>query len=195
MSPLEAILGRHGAVLGPLRAILGSLGGMLGHLGGLGGPRGPFWKPWRAMLAAWMALLGRLGTFGDPLGSAMPAQGPPGVGVVHATGCGPEAGGSLRRLQKPCQTARGILPSLNVPRGTVADTFNLCATPADRFSVFPIFRLGFEFTWPEALREQCADTHFRKMYPSLSSLVFLPAPSCAPKQPLFDDGAVFHLSG
>ena len=30
-------------------------------------------------------------------------------------------GGSLRRLQKPYQTALGILARLNVPGGTVAD--------------------------------------------------------------------------
>ena len=47
-SPLETILGRHGAILGPLGAILGRLGGMLGHVGGLDGPPGPFWSLWRA---------------------------------------------------------------------------------------------------------------------------------------------------
>ena len=30
-------------------------------------------------------------------------------------------GGSLRRLQKPCQTALGIFPRLIVPGGAVAD--------------------------------------------------------------------------
>ena len=33
----------------------------------------------------------------------------------------PEAGGSLRRLQKPCQTAFVIFACVNVPSGTVAD--------------------------------------------------------------------------
>ena len=36
--------------------------------------------------------------------------------MQHCAGRG--RGGPLRRLQKPCQTALGILPRLNVPRGT-----------------------------------------------------------------------------
>ena len=39
---------------------------------------------------------------------------------IHAGGRDPE-GGALRRLQKPYQTAPGILARLNVPGGTVAD--------------------------------------------------------------------------
>ena len=51
----------------------------------------------------------------------MAVQGPPGVGVVQSKLREERGGGSLRRLQKPCQTALGILPRLNVPRGTVAN--------------------------------------------------------------------------
>ena len=40
---------------------------------------------------------------------------------LDATGRG---GWSLRRLQKPCQTAFRIFPRLNVPKGTVADNFD-----------------------------------------------------------------------
>ena len=48
----------------------------------------------------------------------MAAQGTPGEGAVHAKLREPGTAGSLRRLQKPCQTALGILPRLNVRRGT-----------------------------------------------------------------------------
>ena len=92
---------------------------------------GPYWAllelSWavleacRAVLVALVAFLGRLGSLGEPQGGAMAAQGPPGVGGMRAVKRGPEGGGSLRRLQKPCQTALGILPRLNVPGGTVAD--------------------------------------------------------------------------
>ena len=54
---------------------------------------GPYWAllepPWAVleacwdMLAAWMALLGCLGSFGEPKGGSMAAQGPPGVGAMH----------------------------------------------------------------------------------------------------------------
>ena len=93
---------------------------------------GPYWAllepPWAVleacwdMLAAWMALLNRFGAFGEPQGGSMAAQGPPGVGVVFARVCGSEAGGPLRKRHKPCQTALGIPPRLNVPGGTVADS-------------------------------------------------------------------------
>ena len=43
----------------------------------------------------------------------MAAQGAPGVWAVQAPICVPEGGGALRRLQKPCQTALGILPRPN----------------------------------------------------------------------------------
>ena len=43
----------------------------------------------------------------------------------YATGGG---GGSLRRLQKPCQTEFGIFPRLNVPGGAVADWGDLGAS-------------------------------------------------------------------
>ena len=41
---------------------------------------------------------------------------------MHLVGCGRERGGAPRRLQKPYQTALGILARLNVPGGTVADS-------------------------------------------------------------------------
>ena len=43
----------------------------------------------------------------------MAAQGAPEIGVMQLTICAPEGGGALRRLQKPCQTALGILLRLN----------------------------------------------------------------------------------
>ena len=46
----------------------------------------------------------------------MATQGPLGVGAMQARRCVPRRGGSLRRVQKPCQAALGILPRLNVPR-------------------------------------------------------------------------------
>ena len=84
-----------------------------------------------ALLAAWMALLGRLGAFGELQGSSMAAQGPPGVGVMHAR-LRDERGVPLRRLQKPCQTALGILARLNVLGGTVADIVRSIAKSTDR---------------------------------------------------------------
>ena len=45
------------------------------------------------ILAALVAFLGRLGSFGESQDGVMAAQGPPGVGVVHAAGREPEAGG------------------------------------------------------------------------------------------------------
>ena len=74
MSPLEAILGRHEAILGHRRAILAVL------------------EACWAMLAAWMALLGRFGTFGEPQGGAMAAQGPPKVWPIHAELCAERGG-------------------------------------------------------------------------------------------------------
>ena len=79
-----------------------------------------------AILAAWMTFLGRLGSLGEPQGGAMAAQGPPGVGAVHASKRVERGGWSLGRLQKPCQTVLGILPRLNVPRDTVADHCRWC---------------------------------------------------------------------
>ena len=49
----------------------------------------------------------------SPREAPWPPRDPPGVGVVQATECAPEGGGALRRLQKPCQTALGILLRLN----------------------------------------------------------------------------------
>ena len=50
---------------------------------------------------------------------------------MHAVKCEPEAGGSLRRLQKSYWTARGILPRLNVPGGTVADLSGDLVSPEE----------------------------------------------------------------
>ena len=64
----------------------------------------------------------------------MAAQGPRKVGPIQARRCVPEAGGPLRRLQTPCQTALGILSRLNVPGGTVADVWIdwVCAPQGER---------------------------------------------------------------
>ena len=56
------------------------------------------------MLAAWMALLGRLGTFGDPLGSARPAQGP--LGLLGASEGVKTAQDGLQTRQEGPKTAR-----------------------------------------------------------------------------------------
>ena len=89
----------------------------MGRLGGLGGFPGLSWKPWRAP--------GR--RHGRP--------GPSGVGVVHAGGRCRRGRWPLRKLQRPCQTALGILPRLNVPGGTVADFFWQCVHEAEWKSV------------------------------------------------------------
>ena len=47
------------------------------------------------MLAAVVSFLGCFGSPGEPQGGAMAAQGPPGVGAVHATPCYPRGGGVL----------------------------------------------------------------------------------------------------
>ena len=78
---------------------LGRIGALLGCLGGL--------------LVAWVGFLGRHGSLGELQGGAMAAQGAPGVWAVQSELCRPEGGGALRRLQKPCQTALGILVRLN----------------------------------------------------------------------------------
>ena len=65
--------------------------------------------------------LGDLGRLGERQGRVLAPTEPREEGAMHATGCDPESGGSLRRLQKPYQTAPGILARLNVPGGTVAD--------------------------------------------------------------------------
>ena len=68
-----------------------------------------------------MAFLGRLGSLGEPRGGAMAAQGPPKVGPIQSRVCVERGGGPLKRIQKHCQTALGILPRFNVPGGMVAD--------------------------------------------------------------------------
>ena len=75
------------------------LGGILCYLGGLGGFPGPSWKPWRASGRRH----GRPGT-------------PSGVGGGAVACPLPADSGPYRRVQKPRQTAFGILQRLNVPR-------------------------------------------------------------------------------
>ena len=84
---------------GPSWGHLGRIGALLGCLGGL--------------LVAWVGFLGRHGSLGELQGGAMAAQGAPGVWAMQAAICETEGGRALRRLQKPCQTALGILPRLN----------------------------------------------------------------------------------
>ena len=98
-----AILGRLGAILGSLGAIIGRLGRILGHLAGR-----PWWPSW--------AVLEALGT---PREASWPSREP--RKRERCMGGDASRGGALRRLQKPCLTALGILARLNVPGGTVAD--------------------------------------------------------------------------
>ena len=65
--------------------------------------------------------LGHLGRLGERQGRVLAPTEPRKEGAVHAGVCD-SGGGSLRRLQKPYQTALGILARLNVPGGTVADS-------------------------------------------------------------------------
>ena len=88
-----AVLERSSAILAALVASQVRLGSHLGHLGRLGERQGRVWAPTE----------------------------PRKEGAVHATGCDPGGGGPLRKLQKLCRTALGILARLNVPGGTVAD--------------------------------------------------------------------------
>ena len=105
-----AVLGHLEAILSRLGCILGRLGGILGHLGGFGGLPGPSWKPSWASWTPWRAP-------GTCLGADRASGRSGGArGRVRSGG-----GGALRRLQKPYQTALGILARLNVPGGTVAD--------------------------------------------------------------------------
>ena len=106
---LGGLLGRLEAILGPSEAVMEASWTILAALVAcqvrLGGHLGRFWTPWRAP------------------GSRQAAQEYSGGGGCTQrdalTGCGP-----LRRLQKPCQAALGILPRFNVPGGTVADPEN-----------------------------------------------------------------------
>eukprot|EP00959_Pyramimonas_sp_CCMP1952_P205870 4305337-Pyramimonas_sp.AAC.1 len=68
--------------------------------------------------------LGHLGRHEERQGGVMAAQRASGEGAMHAIGR-VERGGGLRRLQKPCQTALGILARLDVSGGTVADNFEV----------------------------------------------------------------------
>ena len=96
---------------------------------------GFFWASWAVLEASWPILaalvasqvrlgshLGHLGRIGERQGRVWEPTEPREEGAIHATGREPEVAGSLRRLQKPYQTALGILARLNVPGGTVADS-------------------------------------------------------------------------
>ena len=72
--------------------------------------------------------LGRLGRLGERQGRVWAPTEPRKEGAMHAAGRDREGGGSLRRLQKPYQTAPGILARLNVPGGTVADQLDRMQT-------------------------------------------------------------------
>ena len=65
--------------------------------------------------------LGYLGRLGERQGRVWAPTEPRKEGAVRAGGGARKRGGALRRLQKPYQTALGILPRLDVPGGTVAD--------------------------------------------------------------------------
>ena len=65
----------------------------------------------------------------------MAAQGPPQSRADSRGRMLPGGWGSLKKLQRPCQTALGILPRLNVPGGTVADFFWQCVHEAEWKSV------------------------------------------------------------
>ena len=99
-----------GALLGLLWGLLGRLGGILGHLGSFGGLPGPSWKPSWASWTPWRAP-----------GTCLGADRASGRGGGARSWTRPGGGEPLRRLQKPYQTALGILARLNVPGGTVAD--------------------------------------------------------------------------
>ena len=91
-----------GALLGLLWGLLGRLGGILGHLGGFGGLPGPSWRPSWGFGTPWRAP-------GTCLGADRASK----RGGDACKGTRTGEGGALRRLQKPCQTALGILPRLN----------------------------------------------------------------------------------
>ena len=76
------------------------------------------WAILAALVASQVRLgshLGHLGRMGERQGRVWEPTEPREEGAMHAAGCERERGGSLRRLQKPCQTALGILARLNVP--------------------------------------------------------------------------------
>ena len=77
--------------------------------------------------------LGHLGRLGERQGRVWAPTEPREDGAAHAGGCERE-GGPLRRLQKPDQTALGILARLNVPWGTVADFLASAGAVPDRVS-------------------------------------------------------------
>ena len=84
----------------------------------------PSWAILAALVASQVRLgshLGHLGRLGERQGRVLAPTEPRKEGAIHQTGCDPGGGGPLERLQKPYQTALGILARLNVPGGTVAD--------------------------------------------------------------------------
>ena len=100
-----------GALFRLLWGLLDRLGGILGHLGGFGGLRGPSWKPSWASWTPWRAPR-----------TCLSADRASKRGGDACRSVRPRRWGPLRRLQKPYQTALGILARLNVPGGTVADS-------------------------------------------------------------------------
>ena len=91
---------------------------------------GFFEASWAVLEASWAILaalvasqvrlgshLGHLGRLGERQGRVLAPTEP--RGSCEGTRAG--GGGPLRRLQKPYQTALGILARLNVPGGTVAE--------------------------------------------------------------------------
>ena len=69
--------------------------------------------------------LGRLGRLGERHGRVWAPTELREEGAIHPIGRDPGGGGPLERLQKPYQTALGILTRLNVPGGTVADLYEM----------------------------------------------------------------------
>ena len=109
----------------PLWALLGSSWSGLGaSLGASWAVLEPSWAILAALVVSQVRLGSHLGHFGrlaERQRRVLAPTEPREEGAMHARGCRPGGGGSLRRLQKPCQTALGILARLNVPGGTVAD--------------------------------------------------------------------------
>ena len=91
-----AVTGASWVILPALVAGQVHLGGHLGHLGSVGVRQGRVLAADRVMERG-----------GDARGQAVPER------------------AAFRRLQKPCQTALGLLARLSVPGGTVADHFRL----------------------------------------------------------------------
>ena len=104
-----------GSLGGPLGAVLGLLWGLLDRLGAILAVLTRSWAVLESSWAAWVCFLGRRGSFGEPQGGAMAAQGPPAIGAMQSGGCGPE-GGALRRLQKPARPPLAFFHASTCPR-------------------------------------------------------------------------------